>query len=98
MIQVDLYDYKLVYTPQEIKMAAELLQATLQKGWYVLPDDHPYVPENCAWPLVRSVHEASHLGKGALADLISKRVYVNHLHARTNTAARRCIICSNNNP
>lgn len=92
LVQVDLNDYKPVYTPQEIKVATEQLKATLNRGWYMLPNNHPYVPENCAWPLVRSVHEAIHLGKGALADLISKKAYVNHLHARTNTAVRRCVI------
>lgn len=40
LVQIDLNDYKLVYnTPQVVKVATEQLKATLNKGWYVLPDN-----------------------------------------------------------
>ncbi|XP_067322329.1 uncharacterized protein [Anolis sagrei] len=64
----------------------------------VMPDHRVYVPKNMAWHIVQQAHHTTHLGKGALAKLLERQLYINGLHSLSRAAAMRCWTCAKNNP
>lgn len=94
---VSLQDFTPHYTTKEDNLASETLKATKKKGWWILPDQRPFVPRACAWEIVCKTHEATHFGKEALATLILSQVYIDGVHQLTAAASAKCLPCARNN-
>uniref|UniRef100_A0A803SZ86 Gag-Pol polyprotein n=2 Tax=Anolis carolinensis TaxID=28377 RepID=A0A803SZ86_ANOCA len=96
-LQVELTEHNITYTPEEEEWALK------EKGQWsgkliVMPDARVYVPKDLAWHLVQHMHQNTHLGKMALANLLGRQLYIDGLHSLTAAAARRCWTCIKNNP
>uniref|UniRef100_A0A803T7J6 Integrase catalytic domain-containing protein n=1 Tax=Anolis carolinensis TaxID=28377 RepID=A0A803T7J6_ANOCA len=96
-LQVELTEHNITYTLEEEEWALK------EKGQWsgeliVMPDARVYVPKDLAWHIVQHMHQNTHLGKMALANLLGRQLYIDGLHSLTAAAARRCWTCIKNNP
>lgn len=73
------------------------LQATLQDGKYVLPDQRFLVPRHEGACLVSKLHYNLHFGGKAIETLARRYFYLPHLFQLTGEAAAKCTICAQHN-
>ncbi|XP_058032621.1 uncharacterized protein LOC131195016 [Ahaetulla prasina] len=85
------------YTPVEVTQAKSL-EASLVDGWFILPDDRVFVPQQLAWDVASSLHQQLHLGKSALAQALLREVYIDKVHSLATNVVLRCSTCAANNP
>ncbi|XP_058049122.1 uncharacterized protein LOC131203182 [Ahaetulla prasina] len=85
------------YTSEESEQA-QALEAIQEQGWWILPDQRVFVPQNLAWDTVQQVHRHLHLGKTALANALLREVYINKIHSIAANVCTRCQVCAANNP
>ncbi|XP_034270661.2 uncharacterized protein LOC117664045 [Pantherophis guttatus] len=85
------------YSASELAQAREL-DASLQGGWWVLPDSRVFLPGHLAWDVVNQVHAHLHLGKTALAHALLRELYINKVHSIAANVCSRCHTCAANNP
>ncbi|XP_032094954.1 uncharacterized protein LOC116523969 [Thamnophis elegans] len=86
-----------LYSHSEVQQA-EAIGAELVKGWWTLPDNRVFVPQQLAWEVVSSLHRHLHLGKTALRKALTREVYINNLSSLAAAVCSRCQVCAANNP
>ncbi|XP_032092308.1 uncharacterized protein LOC116521757 [Thamnophis elegans] len=85
------------YSHSEVQQA-EAIGAELVNGWWTLPDNRVFVPQQLAWEVVSSLHRHLHLGKTALGKALTREVYINNLSSLAAAVCSRCQVCAANNP
>lgn len=86
-----------IYTEQEKAKAETELRATFHNRWYKLLNRRIWVPSSIAWDVVQEAHHQMHMGKTALAQALSREVYINKVHSLVAHASKRCTSCARNN-
>ncbi|XP_032093581.1 uncharacterized protein LOC116522675 [Thamnophis elegans] len=85
------------YSHSEVQQA-EAIGAKLVNGWWTLPDNRVFVPQQLAWEVVSSLHRHLHLGKTVLRKALTREVYINNLSSLAAAVCSRCQVCAANNP
>ncbi|XP_032083633.1 uncharacterized protein LOC116515616, partial [Thamnophis elegans] len=85
------------YSHSEVQQA-EAIGATLVNGWWTLPDNRVFVPQQLAWEVVSSLHRHLHLGKTVLRKALTREVYIDNLSSLAAAVCSRCQVCAANNP
>ncbi|KAK1346945.1 hypothetical protein QTO34_000805 [Cnephaeus nilssonii] len=85
------------YTPQEGKWAQKEGGKRTMEGWWILPDQRVYVPEQLAHKVVLQQHELSHLGKAALETLLGRYYLIARLPSLCASVSQSCLLFAQNN-
>ena len=85
------------YTKKEKEWAMAEGATLTEKGWWMMPDGHIFVPTATGGHLVKGYHQLTHLRKTALEALLKKHYYISQLPALCRATSERCITCATNN-
>lgn len=98
LLHIQLSQIEPHYSRTEIDTALGELKAIKDGLWWKLTDGRIFVPQSMAWTVVQQAHRQAHLGKNALAKILSSQLYINGIESLTTAASKRCITCAKNNP
>ncbi|XP_051497575.1 uncharacterized protein LOC127395146 [Apus apus] len=86
------------YDERDLKLIKDLEAEIESTGWAKLRDNRIVVPFRVLWKLVKTEHDKTHWGTGALYNSLTKQIVARNLFQTVKSMVDRCETCLKNNP